>query len=206
MFRLIRKLFIKFDKSVCYFRGLLMFGKLIYVEKNVTVRGYENIEIGKKCKIFQGSIIDASRGKIVFKNNVTICVNSIVNSAGGFIEIDIGTTIGDFCNLYGQGGLTIEKDVMVASCVQIVPNSHTYKDVTKAIKFQDEESKGITIRNGCWIGTNVAILDDVIIGKNTVIGAGSIVNKSIPEYCVAAGVPVRIIKQYNFEKQEWVNA
>lgn len=205
MFRLIRKIFTKFDKAVCYLRGGVMFGKLIYVEKNVTIRGYENIEIGSKCKIFQGSIIDATMGKIVFKSNVTVCVNSIVNSAGGFIEIDSGTTIGDFCNLYGQGGLTIGKDIMVASCVQIVPNSHTYQDVSKAIKFQDEESKGITIEDGCWIGTNVAILDGTTIGKNSVIAAGSIVNKNVPDYSVAAGVPARIVKQYDFEKQGWFN-
>jgi galactoside O-acetyltransferase len=183
-----------------------MFGKLIYIEKNVTVRGYENIEIGSKCKIFQGSIIDASKGRLVLKNNVTVCVNSIVNSAGGFIVIAAGTTIGDFCNLYGQGGLTIGKDIMVASCVQIVPNTHTYQDVSKAIKFQDEESKGIIIEDGCWIGTNVVILDGETIGKNVVIAAGSIVNKNIPHYSVAAGVPAHIVKQYDFESQEWKNA
>lgn len=149
MFRLIRKIFTKFDKSVCYCRGLMMFGKLIYVEKNITVKGYENIEIGTKCKIFQGSIIDASSGNIVFNSNVTICVNSIINSAGGFIQIDSGTTIGDFCNLYGQDGTTI--------------------------------------------------------GKNSVIAAGSIVNKNVPDYSVAVGVPAHIVKQYDFEKQEWFN-
>jgi acetyltransferase-like isoleucine patch superfamily enzyme len=182
-----------------------MFGKLIYVEKNVTIRGYENIEIGSKCKIFQGSIIDASRGKVIFKNNVTICVNSIINPAGGFIEINNGTTIGDFCNLYGQGGLTIGKDVMVASCVQIVPNQHEYRDISKAIKFQPEISQGIIIDDGCWIGTNVAILDGTTIGKNSIIAAGSIVNNNVSDYSVAAGVPARNIKQYNFEKKEWVN-
>ena len=206
MFRIIRKIFTKLDRAVCYLRGMGMFGKLIYIEKNVTVRGHENIEIGSKCKIFQGSIIDGSRGKIVFKNNVTVCVNSIINSAGGIIEIDSETTIGDFCNLYGQGGLTIGKDIMIASCVQIVPNSHTYKDVSKAIKFQDEESRGITIEDGCWIGTNVAILDGTTIGKNSVIGAGSIINKNVPCYSVAVGVPFRIVKKYVFEKQGWFNA
>lgn len=182
-----------------------MFGKLIYVEKNVTIRGYENIKIGSKCKIFHGSIIDASRGKIVFKNNVTVCVNSILNSAGGFITIDSGTTIGDFCNLYGQGGLMIGKDIMVASCVQIVPNQHKYKDISKAIKFQDEESKGITIKDGCWIGTNVTILDNVVIGKNSVVAAGSIVNKNVLDYSVAVGIPAHIVKKYDLVKKEWVN-
>jgi len=186
-------------------KGGVMFGKLIYVEKNVTIKGYENIEIGTKCKIFQGTILDATNGKIIFSNNVTICVNSIINSAGGYISVDSGTTVGDLCNLYGQGGLKIGKNIMIASCVQIVPNQHEYRDVSKAIKFQSEISKGITIDDGCWIGTNVVILDNSKIGKNSVIAAGCIVNKSTPDYSVIAGVPSRIIKQYNLIEKRWIN-
>lgn len=203
MLHYLDKVFYKINKRICYLRGWIRFGKKVYIEKNVTIHGISNIKIGKKCKIFQGTILNATNGKIIFFDNVTICVNSIINSAGGIISIDSGTTVGDLCNLYGQGSLKIGKDVMIASCVQIVPNQHEYKDISVAIKFQPEKSKGITINDGCWIGTNVVILDNIKIGKNSVIGAGSVVNKNIPDYSVAAGVPCQIVKQYNLIEKCW---
>ena len=193
----------KTSKLISYARGVVLFGKIIYVEGGTTIRGIENIKIGSRCQFFKGSTINAKNGKISFGDNVTICNFSIINSAGGYIKIDSGTTVGDFSNLYGQGGLVIEKDVMLASCIQIVPNEHTFSDTTKAIKFQPEVSKGIRIKEGAWIGTNVVILDDVTIGKNSVIGAGSIVNNSIPEFSIAFGVPSKIKKKFNFENNTW---
>lgn len=169
----------------------------------VTILGIENIEMGIGCRLHKYSTLNATNGKIKFEDNVTICNFSIINSAGGKILLKSGTTVGDFSNLYGQGGLVIGKDVILASCVQIVPNQHTFTDIEKPIKYQPELSKGIILKDGVWIGTNVVIMDNVSIGKNTVIGAGSVVNKNIPSYSVALGVPAKIKKQYDFEKNNW---
>jgi acetyltransferase-like isoleucine patch superfamily enzyme len=49
----------------------------------------------------------------------------------------------------------------------------------------------VTLRRGCWIGANVTILAGVDIGENAVIGAGSVVTKSIPAYVVAVGNPAQ---------------
>lgn len=52
------------------------------------------------------------------------------------------------------------------------------------------------IGHGSWLGTNVVIVGNVHIGYNCVIGANSVVTKDIPDYCVAVGAPVKIIKKY----------
>lgn len=54
--------------------------------------------------------------------------------------------------------------------------------------------KGIVIESDVWIGVNTVILDGAHISEGVVIGAGSIVNKFIPPYCVAVGNPIKIIK------------
>lgn len=113
----------------------------------------------------------------------------------GVINIGSNSQIGDFCNLYGQGNLNIGNNVMIASNVQIVPNQHTFQDISKPIKENPQISLGINIEDDVWIGTNVAILDGVDIGKGSIIGAGSIVNKNVPPYCVFAGVPAKLIKK-----------
>jgi acetyltransferase-like isoleucine patch superfamily enzyme len=59
---------------------------------------------------------------------------------------------------------------------------------------QRRTSKGIRVGDNVWIGTGVVVLDGSEIGADVVIGAGAVVNKSIPSGTVAAGIPVRIIR------------
>lgn len=77
----------------------------------------------------------------------------------------------------------------------IIGANHRFSDVTKLIKEQGVETKGIIIESDVWIGANCCVLDGVTIGRGSVIGAGSIVTKSIPPMSVAVGNPCRVIKQ-----------
>jgi lipopolysaccharide O-acetyltransferase len=63
--------------------------------------------------------------------------------------------------------------------------------------------KNVEIGENCWIGEKAIILPGVTIGDWSIIGAGSVVNKSIPPYSIAAGNPAKVIKQYNFETKNW---
>lgn len=57
------------------------------------------------------------------------------------------------------------------------------------------QSASVTIEDDVWIGANCIILKDVTIGARSVIGAGSVVTKSIPADCIAAGNPCRVIRK-----------
>jgi len=61
----------------------------------------------------------------------------------------------------------------------------------------------VSIGDGSWIGENVCIVG-ATIGKNCVIGANSVVTKNIPDFCVAVGIPARIIKRYDLNKCAWI--
>jgi len=73
--------------------------------------------------------------------------------------------------------------------------------VTLTQKNKIEESKPITIGNDVFIGANVTVLDGVSIGDGAVVGAGAVVNKDIPPYAIAVGVPAKVVK-YRFEKEQ----
>ena len=91
--------------------------------------------------------------------------------------------------------ITIEDDVLVGSGVHFYTGNHAFDNIEIPIIDQGHrESKGVLIKKGSWIGANAIILPGVTIGENTVIGAGSIVTKSIPSKVVAAGNPAKIIK------------
>ena len=73
--------------------------------------------------------------------------------------------------------------------------------MNQGILIKDNDS--VIIDEGTWIGTKTTIIGNVHIGKHCVIGANSVVTKDIPDYCVAAGIPAKIIKRYNFETNCW---
>lgn len=92
--------------------------------------------------------------------------------------------------------IVIEDDAMLGSGVHIYVSNHTFSDVSKSIMWQGYQSvKPVHIARGAWVGANVIILPGVSIGENSVIGAGSVVTRSIPARVVACGNPAKIIRQ-----------
>ena len=84
---------------------------------------------------------------------------------------------------------------LIGSGVHIYVSNHKFSDPTKAIYFQGHSKvKPVILEEGCWIGANAILLPGVRIGRNAVVGAGSIVTKSVPDYTVVAGNPARVIK------------
>lgn len=66
--------------------------------------------------------------------------------------------------------------------------------VTEDIKPKGYD-KDVVIEEDCWIGCNVTLLCGVTIGRGCTIAAGAVVNKDIPPYCIAGGVPAKVIKR-----------
>lgn len=126
------------------------------------------------------------------------------------IEIWNGTTILNNCRLsvYGndsnKANITIEDNVLFASNV-IVTNENHGMNPENSVPYMDQKliAKDVSIGEGSWIGEKVCILSGVSIGKKCIIGAGSVVTKSIPSYSIAAGNPAKILKVYNFESKRW---
>ena len=92
------------------------------------------------------------------------------------------------------GGVTIGNDVQFGPGVKLASN-HLIPPPGQTISAQPMEKKGIHIGDDVWIGANAVILDGVTIGNGCVIGANAVVNKDIPEYSVAVGVPAKVIRK-----------
>ncbi len=111
------------------------------------------------------------------------------------------------CTFVDNNIIEIGDNVLIASNVQIYTATHSTK-VNERIVQNWEEGKEICktyalpvkIENGVWIGGGAIILPGVTIGENSVIGAGSVVTRSIPANCVAVGNPCRVIKHIDNEE------
>jgi acetyltransferase-like isoleucine patch superfamily enzyme len=91
--------------------------------------------------------------------------------------------------------IIIEDDVLIGCGVHIYVENHQFSNPNQLIAEQGHSSAmQVRLKKGCWIGANVILLPGVQIGENSVIGAGSIVTKSVPNGVVAVGNPARVIK------------
>lgn len=134
-------------------------------------------------------------GKICLGDKFVLDRNVYLITIGGEIKIGDRVKINPNCIIYGNGkGVRIGNDVLIAAQTIIIPANHNYNNLEIPISEQKENSKGIIIGNDVWIGAGCKILDGVIIGNGAIIAAGSVVNKFIPEYAIAGGVPAKIIK------------
>lgn len=107
---------------------------------------------------------------------------------------------------YGLTVLDVAK-VVIGSRVQIAPNVSLYTAGHPV--HPDSRNSGyeyglpITIGDNVWIGGSVAVLPGVTIGSNSVIGAGSVVTKDVPEWAVAAGNPCRVLRNITGEDRKY---
>jgi len=137
-----------------------------------------NLIIGSNCDI---------------QNNVDFRIGEPFNDNCN-ITIGDRVFIGRSCEFVCSKKIVIGNDCFIASNTTINDAGHEYSKHIE-INKQPLTSKKIIIEEDVWIGTSCVILQGVTIGKGAVIGAGSVVNKTIPEYEVWAGVPARFIKK-----------
>lgn len=104
------------------------------------------------------------------------------------------------CVILDVAEVRIGDRVMFGPNVQIYATTHPLDPIERATG--KEFCAAVTIGDDCWIGGSAVILAGVTIGKGSVIGAGSLVNKDIPEGVVAAGNPCRVIKKIHPQQTE----
>ena len=164
------------------------FGERSIIKSPLQIDGAGNIEIGDRVFIATG-----------------VWLASLPHTGAKDCILKIGdhSCIGHFNHIYATKSILIENHVLTADKVYISDNLHGYEDVTKPIIQQPViQNRSVVIGEGSWLGENVCVLG-AHIGKHCVIGANSVVTKDIPDYCVAVGVPARVIKRYNFDTQKW---
>lgn len=150
-------------------------GKNVIFERGVLVFHPENIEIGNNVYVGHNTIL-----KGYYKN---------------LMKIGDHTWIGQSCFLHSAGGLTIGKAVGIGPNVMILTSQHHPSGRDLPVLFSPVKLAEVILMDGCDIGSRSTILPGVTIGEGAIVGAGSVVTKSVPDYEVWAGVPAKRIKK-----------
>ena len=112
------------------------------------------------------------------------------------LSIGSRTSITGSCFISAKKEVVVEEAVLIGRFVHISDHSHAFADSSKPIKEQGiTEPKPVRICSGAWLGQGVVVCPGVTIGRNAVIGANSLVNQNIPDFCLAAGSPARVLKK-----------
>ena len=121
------------------------------------------------------------------------------------VEIGDGSSLGRGCIVAAANRVIIGKKVLIAHNVFIADTQHEYRDTKTPIIDQGitTDQVTVTIGDGAWIGANALVLG-ANVGKQSVVGANSVVLNDVPDYSVAVGNPAKVIKSYDFSKEQWV--
>jgi acetyltransferase-like isoleucine patch superfamily enzyme len=134
-------------------------------------------------------------GSITIGKHCEIHPFAMLVTYGGDIAIGDHCSVNPFTVVYGMGGTSIGNGVRIATHTVIVPENHNAGTNELPVYLSGNTRRGIRIDDNVWIGAGVQILDGVHIGRNCVVGAGSVVTRSLPADVTAVGAPARIIKR-----------
>ena len=112
--------------------------------------------------------------------------------------------IGRGSHIVGHWEIVIGDDIQTGPYVYITDQNHTYDDPVEPIGRQWPTEAAVRIGSGSWLGANAVILPGAQIGEHVVVAAGAVVRGDVPDRCVVAGVPARIVRRW-VEGTGWVD-
>lgn len=121
----------------------------------------------------------------------------IIVAKGGDINIGGGVCMSG-CTIYAMSGITIGRNTDIGAGCKIIDNDFhplPYSQRHPKEQLDKVRKRPIEIGEGCFIGANSIILKGTKLGKNVVVGAGSVVSGTFPDNVIIAGNPAKIIKE-----------
>ena len=181
----------------------------LYPHVNRMILRMHGAALGENVQIPGKVFWQVGGGKISFGRDFYFSsgegVNPIAGNMQGAVYVEDGArlTIGDnvgmsSTRLWVHNSVTIGDNVKIGACVLITDtDAHPMDYMARRNTNEGTKSAPIVIEDDVWIGAHSVVLKGVTIGARSIIGAGSVVTRSIPADCVAAGNPCRVIRRLN---------
>ena len=188
-----------FYMLVCFIRTKLTFNSARLIRFPIDLRGKKFISVGKGFTAGRGCRLEA--------------LPQEQSCSQKLMQIGNNVEINDYVHITATINVSIGDNVLIASKVYISDVVHgCYKDTDEQNSSPETppgkrplRSSPVIIEKNVWLGDNVCVLPGVTLGEGCMIGANAVVNKSIPENCMAAGIPAIVIKKFDFDKNKWIS-
>lgn len=156
-------------------------GAVIRSKARLDVFPWNRFEIGTLTTIEDFALVNNGSGDVLLGDRVRVGVGSVIL---GPVTMGNGSGLG--------------QHVFVAGF------NHGYADASKNSSNQPLQIKPTVIEDEAHIGANSVVVAGIRIGKRSQVGAGSVVTKDVPPFSIVAGNPAKVIKQFDFDRNEWV--
>ncbi|PPI86014.1 acyltransferase [Marinobacter maroccanus] len=155
----------------------------------VTVFNLPRVLFFSRLKALILSVVGAKIGArpVIYPNTWIFPGKGLV--VGDDVDLALGVIITT------NGGVLIGDRVLIGYRSQILSANHRIPEGKGQIFGSGHNYAEVNIGDDVWIGANVIVLPGVTIGEGAVIAAGSVVTGDVPAFCIAAGVPARVIKE-----------
>lgn len=166
--------------------------------RHVTLRHPHKIELGARVVVDDLCLLDAkgeSNAGIRIGDGVVIGRQTALHCKNGDIVIGDEVNIGYNCEVASSGRVEIGPQVLIAAYTYLVGGGHRFDRTDVPVMEQGRAARGIRIGAGAWIGAHVTVLDGVTIGRDAVVGAGSVVTQDVPDNTIVVGVPARPLRE-----------
>jgi acetyltransferase-like isoleucine patch superfamily enzyme len=150
--------------------GFVFLGRRVTLEAR---RGYGRLILGRWVHIGSGNSIRCHEGTLRIGDK---CVFGKDNTVNAYLDVEFGAA------------------TIVADWVYVCDFDHVFDDVSVPIKDQGIAKSPVRIGPDVWLGAKVTVLRGTTIGRGSVIAANAVVNRDVPAYSVAVGVPARVVR------------
>lgn len=166
----------------------------------------------KNARLIRRPIYMRGKSSLTFGKGLTTghaCRFDLPGSSKKTLFIGKNCEIGDNVHIVALKRVEIGDNCLIASKVFISDTNHgDYRGNNQSSPESPPNKRQLSLKEvligkNVWIGENVCILPGVKVGNGCIIGANSIVNKNIPDNCIVAGSPARVVKLYNSATQSW---
>ncbi len=156
------------------------------------------------CLVFpQGTILNPARIQL----GCDTIIGPYASVTAGMVEgqeilSDPVVKIGDRCligrgsHIVGHWSIELGDDIQTGPYVYITDQNHSYIDPDQPIGSQVPIEAAVRIGSGSWLGANAVVLPGSIIGEHVVVAAGAVVRGEVPDHCVVAGVPAKVVRRF----------
>jgi len=160
-------------------------GRHSYIGKTLFVQRKKNLFVGENTRIYPGMRAEMVEDSASVKIGDNVSIGQNFHVVSNNTELRIGNNV------------TISANVFVSNV------NHDYHEIDVHSLEQKLIPLETSIGDYCFIGYGAVILPGTRLGKQCIVGANSVVKGEFPDYCVIAGSPAKIIKQYDHELGTW---
>jgi acetyltransferase-like isoleucine patch superfamily enzyme len=188
-----------FSRKLVYPSFLGQVGEGVAFGRSMTIRHPRRITIGSRVLIDDYAVLDAkgeNNEGITISDDAIIGRSTVLSCKNGNIHVGRNANIAMSCFIQSSGEVFIGDNVLISAyCYLIGGGDHKTDRTDIPIIAQGQVVRGIRIEHNCLLGAGVKIQDGVSVGRDSIIGSGSVVTSDIPEFSVAAGVPAKVLKK-----------